>query len=160
MEWADYVTSMKMYNEAVANDNNWNQQIKQSVINAWSNAFDTGNYGPYNDVFPQVDWWDELVKPGFSQQYNVNISGGTNFMRYFASIGYQNDGDIYDLQKQENFDPRNYYRRYNWRSNLDFNLTKTTSLSVNIAGKWATAMTTLLMMCTLESLRHQPIPSR
>ena len=135
MEWADYVTSMKMYNEAVANDNNWNQQIKQSVINAWSNAFDTGNYGPYNDVFPQVDWWDELVKPGFSQQYNVNISGGTNFMRYFASIGYQNDGDIYDLQKQENFDPRNYYRRYNWRSNLDFNLTKTTSLSVNIAGK-------------------------
>lgn len=65
MEWADYVTSMKMYNEAVANDNNWNQQIKQSVINAWSNAFDTGNYGPYNDVFPQVDWWDELVKPGF-----------------------------------------------------------------------------------------------
>lgn len=89
MEWADYVTSMKMYNEAVANDNNWNQQIKQSVINAWSNAFDTGNYGPYNDVFPQVDWWDELVKPGFSQQYNVNISGGTNFMRYFASIGYK-----------------------------------------------------------------------
>lgn len=135
MEWADYVTSMQMYNEAVANDNNWNQQIGQSVINAWSNAFSTGNYGPYNDVFPQVDWWDELVKPGFSQQYNVNISGGTNFMRYFASVGYQNDGDIYDLQKQLNFDPRNYYRRYNWRSNLDFNLTKTTSLSVNIAGK-------------------------
>lgn len=135
MEWADYVTSMKMYNEAVANDNNWDQQIGQSVMRAWENAFATGNYGPYNDVFPQVDWWDELVKPGFSQQYNVNISGGTKFMRYFASVGYQNDGDIYNMQKQADFDPRNYYRRYNWRSNLDFNLTKTTKLSVNIAGK-------------------------
>lgn len=135
MEWGDYVTSMRLYNEAVANDNNWNQQQAQSVIDAWENAFATGNYGPYNDVFPQVDWWNELVKPGFSQQYNVNISGGTNFMKYFASIGYQNDGDIYNLQKQENFDPRNSYKRYNWRSNLDFNLAKSTILSVNIAGK-------------------------
>ena len=36
--------------------------------------------------------------------------------------------------KQENFDPRNYYRRYNWRSNLDFNLIPWDS-SINFPSK-------------------------
>lgn len=56
-------------------------------------------------------------------------------MSYFASIGMLNDGDIYNTKKQDEFDPRFYYKRYNWRTNFDFKLTKSTLLSVNIAGK-------------------------
>ena len=135
-EWADYITSMKMYNEAAANDNNWTSIIPESTIAAWENAYATGNYGPYNDYFPQVDWWDEMIKDfGFQQNYNLNVRGGTERMSYFASIGYLRDGDIYNIEKQDEFDPRFYYQRYNWRSNLDFNITNTTKLSVNIAGK-------------------------
>ena len=135
LDWADYVTSMKMYNEAAANDRNWTNLIPQSQIDAWANAFATGNYGPYNDIFPQVDWYDEMIKTGISQKYNVNVNGKSDFMNYFASVGYQNDGDIYNVKKQEDFDPRHYYRRFNWRSNFDFNLTKTTVFSVSVAGK-------------------------
>lgn len=73
-EWADYITSMKMYNEAAANDNNWTSIIPESTIAAWENAYATGNYGPYNDYFPQVDWWDEMIKDfGFQQNYNLNV---------------------------------------------------------------------------------------
>lgn len=135
LDWADYVTSMKMYNEALANEGGWGNMIPQSQIDAWQNAYDTGNYGPYNDYFPQVDWYKELIKTGVSQKYNVNINGKSEFMRYFASVGYQNDGDIYRVSKQNDFDPRHYYRRLNWRSNFDFNLTKTTILQVSVAGK-------------------------
>ncbi len=135
LKWADYLTSMDIYNEAIANDNDWGALIPESTIAAWENAYATGNYGPYNDVFPQVDWDEALRKDvSVSQKYNVNISGGTDFVRYFASVGYQHDGDVYNIKKQKDFDPRYYYNRYNWRSNFDFNLTKTTQLSVNIAG--------------------------
>ena len=114
LEWADYPTAMKMYNEAAANDGMWDKVIPESTIAAWQHAYATGNYGPYNDYFPQVDWWS---------------------MSYFASIGMLNDGDIYNTKKQDEFDPRFYYKRYNWRTNFDFRLTKSTLLSVNIAGK-------------------------
>lgn len=136
LDWADYITSMNMWNEAAANDNQWDKIIPESTIAAWKNAYATDNYGPYNDVFPEIDWYDIMMKDvGFSQNYNVNIRGGTQNMSYFASVGYQEDGDNYNIQKQADFDPRNYYKRYNLRSNFDFNLTKSTLLSINVAGK-------------------------
>lgn len=138
MNFADYLTSMEAYNHAVANEKDWSKQIPQSTMDAWRNAYATGNYGPYNDVFPEVDWFNELVRDyGVTQNYNLNINGGDDFMKYFVSVGYQEDGDNYKIEKQKDFDPRYWYRRYNWRSNLDFNLTKTTRFSVKIAGKMA-----------------------
>ena len=134
MKLADHVTAMQAYNMAMANDASWDKLIPQSTIDAWSRAYAEGNYGAYNDVFPSVNWWDELITGGFTQNYNINIRGGTDYMKYFASAGYQGDGDIYDLKKNDDFDPRHTYKRYNWRSNFDFNFTKSTKLSINIAG--------------------------
>ena len=134
MKLADHVTAMQAYNMAMANDASWDKLIPQSIIDAWSRAYAEGNYGAYNDVFPYVNWWDELITGGFTQNYNINIRGGTDYMKYFASAGYQGDGDIYDLKKNDDFDPRHTYKRYNWRSNFDFNFTKSTKLSINIAG--------------------------
>lgn len=135
-EYADYITSMKMWNEAATNDLQWSKLIPESRISAWENAFATGNVGPYNPYFPNIDWWDEMVSSvGYQQQYNINISGGSDFMRYFSSIGYLNDGDIFKTQKNDLYDPTFKYQRYNWRSNFDFQLTKTTVLSLNLSGR-------------------------
>jgi len=134
--WLDYNESQQLYNEAAANDKLWDKLIPESTITAWNQAFATGNYGPYNDYFPNVDWYKTMTKNyGVSKTYNINVRGGTKKVSYFVSLGYVNDGDIYDLQKNDEFDPSYYYKRYNWRSNLDFKLTKSTKLSVNIAGK-------------------------
>jgi len=136
LKWADYVTSMKMWNEAAANDKQWDKLIPESTITAWEHAYATGNYGPYNDVFPEVDWYAALMrKVALSQNYNLNVRGGSEKMSYFFSIGSQYDGDNYKIEKQSDFDPRNYFRRYNWRSNFDFNVSRSTVVSVNIAGK-------------------------
>lgn len=137
MNLADHVTAMQAYNQGLANDGSWDKLIPLSTIEAWKRAYSEGNYGAYNDVFPYVNWWDELVSSGYTQNYNVNIRGGTDYMKYFASVGYQGDGDIYNLKENDHFDPRHTYKRYNWRSNFDFNITSTTKLSVNIAGKMA-----------------------
>ena len=134
LDWPDYVTSMKLYNEAAANDGQWDNLFPQSTIDAWANAYATGNYGPYNDYFPEIGY-DELLQSAISQNYNVNINGKSEFMKYFASLGYQQDGSIYDVPKNDDYDPRSWYRKLNWRANFDFNLTKTTTLSLNVAGK-------------------------
>lgn len=135
VDWADYVTSMKMYNEANINDMQWDKLIPESTLAAWENAYATGNYGPYNDYFPEVDWWGETIrKAAVQQRYNLNIRGGTDRMRYFASLGYLSDGDVYKTEKQDDYDPSFNYKRYNWRYNVDFNITKSTLFSANIAG--------------------------
>ncbi len=88
--------------------------------------------------YPDVDWTDALFKD-FAMSYNasINISGGTSFVRYFATVDYLNEGDLF-----RNWDGgRGYssgfgYNRINGRSNLDFSLTKTTLFSVNLAGSY------------------------
>ena len=135
-EYADNVTGMRMWNEALTNDLKYSSLIPESTISAWENAYSQGIVGPYNQYFPQINWWDEIVKEvGYQQQYNINISGGSDFMKYFASVGYLNDGDIFNSKKNELFDPSFKYQRYNWRSNFDFQLTKTSVLSINLSGK-------------------------
>ncbi len=136
LDWADYVTSMGMYNEAQINDLQWGKVIPESTMDAWRNAYATGNYGPYNDYFPEIDWWDETVRDVATEQtYNLNARGGTEKMRYFVSLGYLYDGDVYKTEKQPDYDPSFNYRRYNWRFNVDLNITPTTVLTTNLAGK-------------------------
>lgn len=134
-EYADYITTMRMFNVAAANDRQWGALIPESTVSAWENAYATGNYGPNNPYFPEIDWWNEMIKTGAEQNYNVNVGGGTEFMKYFVSLSYFYDGDIFKTYKTELYDPSFYYRRYNWRGNFDFNLTPSTVLSVNLAGK-------------------------
>ena len=134
-ENADYITAMEMFNEAAANDNLWDQVIPEAEIQAWRENIDRA--GPYNQYFPQVEWWDELIaEVGYQQRYNLNMRGGTKFVKYFVSLGYVNDGDIYNTEENDQFDPSFRLERYNWRSNLDFKITGTTEFSLNLAGNF------------------------
>lgn len=60
------------------------------------------------------------------------------FVKYFASIGYTKDGDVFKTEKQPEYDPTFKYERYNYRTNLDMDVTKYTKISVNLAGDIAT----------------------
>lgn len=134
-EYGNYVTAMELWNEALKNDNQWSDLIPESTIDAWRNAYAMGLVSPNSDYFPEVDWWNKMVKDfGYQQQYNMNVSGGSDFLKYFVSLGYLNDDDIFKTDANEIFDPSFNYKRYNWRSNFDLNLSPTTELSVNIAG--------------------------
>ncbi|WP_163713581.1 SusC/RagA family TonB-linked outer membrane protein [Mangrovibacterium lignilyticum] len=86
--------------------------------------------------YPNVDWQDALFK-NFAMSYNasVNVSGGTKVVKYFAAADFVHEGDLFDIYDNGRGYQSGYgYNRLNVRSNLDFQLTKTTTLKVNLAG--------------------------
>jgi len=124
----DHYLAMELYNEAKINDNSWTGLYSQQDIDNWKYGVD-----PY--FYPEIKWNEVLLRDfGSTQTYNVNISGGNNFIKYFTSVGYTHEGDIYNTEKQAEYDPRFVYNRFNFRSNIDFTITKTTNLSINLAG--------------------------
>ena len=86
--------------------------------------------------YPNVDWQDALFKDyTMSYNANVNVAGGTRFVKYYAAVDFVSEGDLYrKFPSGRNYDTGYDYKRFNIRSNLDFNITKTTVLKVNIAG--------------------------
>lgn len=84
--------------------------------------------------FPNTDWLDYVMRDATLQsQHNVNISGGTEAVRYFVSAGVYTQGGLFK-QFDLPYDLSYQYNRYNYRSNLDIDVTKSTTLSVNIGG--------------------------
>ena len=94
----------------------------------------------------------DILTTGKASQYNLNVSGGNKFVSYFTSFGYQYDGDIFDLREQEDFDPRTYQRKYTWRTNLDFNFTKTTKFNVGLSGNFKRWNGNNITASTIEGL--------
>ncbi len=88
------------------------------------------------DRYPNVDWQDELFDDvATSYNLNANISGGGSFVKYFASIDFNHEGDLFTkLPSSRGYQSCYNYNRVNIRSNLDFNLTHTTEFSVNLFG--------------------------
>lgn len=121
-----YETAM-IINTAAKNDGNWGSLISDEVIEHYRT-----HDMPY--VYTDTDWQDFMLKTGYRQKYNINVSGGTEFARVFASLGYLYDSDIINTEKQDDYDPAYKYSRYNYRVNVDMNLTKSTTLSVDAGG--------------------------
>ncbi|WP_242691607.1 SusC/RagA family TonB-linked outer membrane protein [Desertivirga arenae] len=88
------------------------------------------------DRYPNVDWEKELLADyGMSYGANASISGGTKSVTYFASADYAHEGDIFKTFENNRGYTNGYsYDRINFRSNLDFNVTKTTKLSTKLFG--------------------------
>ncbi len=87
-------------------------------------------------LYPNVDWEKAMFKNvSWSHRANLNVSGGTKFVKYFGSLSYLNEGDMFKkYENHKGYDPSYSFNRFNFRSNLDFKLTRTTNLKVNLAG--------------------------
>ena len=86
-------------------------------------------------IFPSIDWESYITKKySWQTQHNVTLTGGTERVRYFISLGYMYQNGM--IKKfGETYDPNYTYSRYNYRSNLDIDVTKTTLIKVNIGGR-------------------------
>ena len=98
-----------------------------------------GNYlGDYSQAerYPNVDWQDEMFKStALSYNANLNLSGGTKYVKYFVAFDFQNEGDMTKIwDNHQGYEGGYTYNRLNVRSNLDFQITKTTQFRVNLAG--------------------------
>lgn len=85
-------------------------------------------------LYPDIDWMDYAFKNfSLQTQHNLNISGGNNKFRYFISFGaFTQDGLLRQLAAPVDFGYK--FKRYNYRANIDFQATKTTTISLNMGG--------------------------
>ena len=122
----DAETILSARNIALKNDNLYSSQHSAEEINNYKTGVNPLRY-------PQNNWYDIMLRD-FATSYNANygVSGGTEKVRYYVNLGFNNEGSIVkDLPGMT----RNYAaNRLNYRSNLDFNLSKTTLLSARFGG--------------------------
>ena len=127
----DSYTTMSMYNTALMNGQQFQELIPQWELDEYRHPSSRLNALR----FPNVNWFDLLTKPyAPTANANLNLSGGTKFIRYFTSLGYTNEGSFFDAAKVGLYDKNYRYTRYNYRANVDFNLSKSTVLSFNLGG--------------------------
>lgn len=88
------------------------------------------------DLYPNVDWMDILLKDGaMSYRANIDISGGGETARYFVSASYIDEGGMYKVDKAlKDYDTNANYRRWNYRMNVDIDITRTTLLKLGMSG--------------------------
>lgn len=67
------------------------------------------------DNYPNTDWYALAFKTGIQHRHSVNVSGGSEYVKYMASVGYLNQGGILPGAKRQQF---------NARTNLDMQLSK------------------------------------
>jgi TonB-linked SusC/RagA family outer membrane protein len=87
------------------------------------------------DMYPDVSWQDEILnKNSFKQTYYISARGGGDIARYFLSLGGSNETAAYKQDKNSVYSSNVGYNTYNYRTNLDMNLTKSTSVYFGVDG--------------------------
>jgi len=87
------------------------------------------------DLYPDVNWWEEIAKNNANNsRMNLSVNGGNNLLRYALELSYFNEDGILKTDPKKSWDSSLKVKRYNVRSNVDINLTKSTLLRVNLGG--------------------------
>ena len=118
----------RLYNEGLVNDGK-----APRYTDADLEAYRTGS-DPY--FHPNVNWYDVVLKKTAPiSNYNLNFRGGNSTVRYFVLLNAIKSNGLY--QNVGSMDPESVnskYSRFNFRSNVDMNLTKRLSASLTLGG--------------------------
>nr|WP_315554689.1 TonB-dependent receptor [Segatella oris] len=89
------------------------------------------------DFYPNVDWSKLLLKNGaMSYRADLSMSGGGNTARYFVSLSYVEDQGMYNTDEtlRKKYDTNANYKRWNYRMNVDIDVTPTTIIKLGVSG--------------------------
>lgn len=136
--YLDSYNSVKLLEEALANDG-LSSQFSANDIEMYRQS-SLGELSKYDQqLYPNVNWYDQILKKSApAQRYNVNVQGGTKRVRYFTSLEYYNQGGLYQDNNSYNYgaSANANYRRYGFRANLDFDLTKDLTFGINFGTRF------------------------
>ena len=84
---------------------------------------------------PNMDWYNYMLKDySYQTQSNLNIRGGAEKVKYFVAFGYFTQEGMLNTQIYDpGYDYQVRYKRYNFRSNFDIQLTKDLLASIDIS---------------------------
>lgn len=70
------------------------------------------------------NWYDEIFGNSFRQEYNASVSGRSEKINYYASVGYLNDTGL--IQNSA-------FKRYTGRANIDYQAKKWLKIGTNMS---------------------------
>ncbi|MBE9460722.1 SusC/RagA family TonB-linked outer membrane protein [Dyadobacter subterraneus] len=113
------------------NTNGSYKTVKGDVVNAVFTPTDIQKFKDGSDplIHPNTDWYKDVIKPWSPQQrHNLQLIGGSENVKYLASLGYINQDGIYKHSATG-------YKQYNLRLNLDAKINKYVSATLGIAAR-------------------------
>jgi len=130
LQIADPVTFMRMSNEAI--------MTRQPEVPFYSEEKIANTAAGNNPLmYPAVDWLDILTKDyTTTQNYSLSVNGGGNLATYAVSGSLTQDNGLLKVNPINNFNTNVDFKTYNLRSNINFNLTKSTQLMVRTIGNF------------------------
>ncbi|WP_239494988.1 SusC/RagA family TonB-linked outer membrane protein [Pedobacter yulinensis] len=88
---------------------------------------------PY--LYPNVDWTNTVLKKNTWQSLNnLGVSGGNEIVKYYTNVGYTIQNGIYRQDPSNIYNNNAQLQRYNYRSNVDINLSKTLAIDLGVGG--------------------------
>lgn len=136
--YLDSYQSVSLLEEALANDG-LPSQYSSSDIEMYGRSVAGQLSGIDALLYPNVDWYDEILRSSApSQRYNACVRGGTKRMRYYASLEYYDQESLFKNLSNDPYGNSSSlnYKRYGFRANADFFLTKDLQLSVNFGTRF------------------------
>jgi len=98
------------------------------------------------DLYPDVDWMDLFKSYTPSQRISLNFRGGGDKLHFFVGSNFYNEAGLFEsnpidateFERNEKFSTNIGLKRYNLRSNVDMNVSKSTLIKVDISGQYLT----------------------
>ena len=120
--------------EVVLNETSWPDYTPIEIVNRYK----LPQTPEYAMIYPNVDWEEAMFKDvGMSHYASMNLRGGTKFAKYFGSLAYMHEGDMFkEYDNLKGYKPNYSFDRFNFRSNVDLTVSPTTTFSVNLAGHY------------------------
>ncbi len=130
LDFADSYTYATAFNQSQRNDG-----VSENDLRFTPTAVEAFRTNSDPIIYPNTDWLDYILKPLANQsRANVNISGGSDKVKYFASLGILTQDGLFKTF-ESTYDYNFSFSRYNLRTNLDIEVTKTTKLAVTIGSQ-------------------------
>lgn len=136
--YLDSYNSVMLLEEALANDG-LPSQFSASDLSMYQQSVNGTLTGLDALLYPNVDWYQQILNSSApSQRYNASVRGGTKRMRYYASLEYYDQGSLFKNLSNDPYGNSSslHFRRYGFRANADFFLTKDLELSVNFGTRF------------------------
>lgn len=91
------------------------------------------------DLYPSVDWMKAMFKNlAMTGRVHANITGGSEKIRHYTSVGWYTEGGIFNVADDRDYNAQLNFNRFNFRSNVDINITRSTTLNLSLSTTYTT----------------------
>lgn len=124
-QWMNYYNDIEL-------DASGRLQIQPSEMEKYLNGCDP-------DLYPNVDWMRTIFKDRASTiRANVSVTGGSQRVKYYMGGSVYSESSIFNIADNNRYDAQMKYTKYNFRANIDVNMTPSTEIGLSIASLYST----------------------